>query len=221
MKKTMTILAILISTSVFAQYKVKVSEKSENIAGANNNVFTVDIYEASVKDVENGWKKEMKNMGAKVSMKKEMFGDDASLKSMGDNTFDIYAIAKENKKENKVEFIVGIDLGGAFLNSGQHSDKAKVMKEVIYKFAVEMTKEAIAGIIKEEEKKLKSIEKEQESLESDKKKLEDNIKDWEKSIEKAKKEIEDNKKKQEDKKKEIEAQSKVVKDIQAKEKAVK
>ena len=227
MKKILLLaIAVLCINVSFAQYKINVSEKGENLGGSNHNAFSVMIYEMEAKVVEKAWKKVMKKMGANVQMKKEMFGDDANTKEMGDNNFDIYAIVK--KADKGVELCVAIDLGGAFLSSGQHSAQAKYIKELIYKFAVEQTKEGIAGIVKEEEKTQADLEKDQKDLEKDKEKLkkdiegyEKDIEDAKKSIEQAKKDIEQNGKDQGEKKKEIETQKKVVQDVIAKEKAVK
>ncbi|MBL4625602.1 MAG: hypothetical protein JKY42_10755, partial [Flavobacteriales bacterium] len=159
-------------------------------------------------------------------MKKEMFGDDANTNEMGDNNFDIYAKAKEVDKG--IELCVAIDLGGAFLSSGQHSAQAKYLKDLMYKFAVEQTKEGVQGIINAEEKIQGDLEKDQKDLEKDKEKLEKDIEGYEKdiedakkAIEQAKKDIENNGKEQGEKKKDIEVQKKVVQDVMAKEKSVK
>ena len=221
----MRILFILFSftfcfSTTFSQYKIGVSEKSVGFESGNHNAFTVIVYECSSKDVEKHWKKEMKDMKANVSSKKnEMKGDDAKIKDMGENTFDIYAIT--NETDNGIELSVAYDLGGAFLSSGQHAEQSKIIKDLMYDFAVKSTKEGIRGILKKEEGVQHHLEKEHESLVKNKEKLEKDIENWEKSIEKAKKDIEQNKKDQDDKKKEIEAQSKVVEEVKAKEKAVK
>ena len=221
----MRILFILFSftfsfSTTFSQYKISVSEKSVGFESGNHNAFTVIVYECSSKDVEKHWKKEMKDMKANVSSKKnEMKGDDAKIKDMGENTFDIYAITNETDKG--IELSVAYDLGGAFLSSGQHAEQSKIIKDLMYDFAVKSTKEGIRGILKKEEGTQHHLEKEQESLVKNKEKLEKDIENWEKDIEKAKKDIEQNKKDQDDKKKEIEAQTKVVEEVKAKEKAVK
>eukprot|EP00746_Dinoflagellata_sp_MGD_P018650 gnl/MRDRNA2_/MRDRNA2_143251_c0_seq1.p1 gnl/MRDRNA2_/MRDRNA2_143251_c0~~gnl/MRDRNA2_/MRDRNA2_143251_c0_seq1.p1 ORF type:complete len:228 (+),score=68.07 gnl/MRDRNA2_/MRDRNA2_143251_c0_seq1:361-1044(+) len=227
MKQLILTLGIsLITLITFGQYKIAVQEGGENLGGSNHNAFKVVIYEAEQKDVEKEWKEEMKKMGAKTQMKKEMFGDDAKVSEMGENSFDIYARAKEVDKG--VELAVAIDLGGAYLSSGQHGAQAKYIKEKLHNFAVEVTKEAIAGMVKAEEEKQKELEKELEKLEKEKEKLEKSIEDNEKAIEdakkaieQAKKDIEQNGKDQGEKKKEIEVQMKVVKDTEAKEAAVK
>ena len=214
-----TLLFLFVSTTIFSQYKIGVSEKSAGFESGNHNAFTVLVYESSVKDVEKHWKKEMKDMKANVSVKKnEMKGDDAKIKDMGENTFDIFAIATETEKG--IELSVAYDLGGAFLSTSQHAEQSKIIKDIMYNFAVKTTKEGIRGILKKEEGVQHHLEKEQENLVKHKEKLEKDIENWEKSIEKAKKDIEQNKKDQESKKKEIEAQTKVVEEVKAKEKAV-
>ncbi len=204
----------------FSQYKIGVSEKSVGFESGSHNAFTVTIYETSLKEVEKFWKKEMHDMKAHVSVKKnEIKGDDAKVKDMGENTFDIYAVANETDKG--VELSVAYDLGGAFLASGQHADQSKYIKELMYDFAVKTTKEGIKGILKKEESTQHHLEKDQENLIKQKEKLEKDITDWEKSIEKAKKDIEQNKKDQESKKKEIDAQEKIVEEVKSKENSVK
>ena len=208
------------SNSFFTQYKIAVSEKSVKFNDGNFNAFSVTVYELTVKEVEKLWKKQMKDMKANVSSKKnEMKGDDAKVKSMGENTFDIYSLASE--VEGGVEISIAFDLGGAFLSSSDHPDKAKYMKSTVYDFAVSSTKEGIRGILKKEEKIQADLEKQHADLVKQKEKLEKDIDNWEKAIEKAKNDIKDNLQNQEDKKEQIEKQKKVVQGVKEKEKAVK
>ena len=206
--------------SLFGQYKIAVKEKSVQFNDGNFNAFSVEVFELSSKEVEKLWKKEMKDMKANVSTKKnEMKGDDARVKSMGENTFDIYA--KTKQQDNGVEIAIAFDLGGAFLSSSQHADKAKEMRRRVYSFAVSATKQGIRGILKQEQKKQAELEKQQADLVKEKEKLEKNIEDWKKSIEKAKNDIQTNLKNQDKKKVEVEEQKKVVQGVEQKEKAVK
>ena len=46
---------------------------------------------------------------------------------MGENTFDVYAQVKQH--DQGIELVVAVDLGGAFLSSGQHNEKAKIIKD--------------------------------------------------------------------------------------------
>jgi hypothetical protein len=221
MLKTILILfSFLFYTSFSAQYKVVLAEKSVKFNDGDFNSFSVTIYELPLKDVEKLWKKVMKDMKANVSSKKnEMKGDDAHVKSMGENTFDIYSKALKNDKG--VEISIAFDLGGAFLSSSQHSEQAKEMKKIIYDFAVNATKDGIRGILKQEEKKQSDLEKQQADLIKQKEKLENDIANWKKDIEKAKNDIQNNLKNQEEKKKAIDDQKKVVGVVKEKEKSVK
>jgi Skp family chaperone for outer membrane proteins len=159
-------------------------------------------------------------MHANVSSQKgEMKGDDAKIKSMGENTFDIYSIVTE--KDKSIELAVAIDLGGAFLSSSQHSDKAKIISTLVLDFAIKTTKEGIGKIIKKEKKIQEALNKEFSDLEAQKIKLEKNIENWEKDIEQSKKDILQNEQDQKLKQKEISEQDKIVDDIKAKQKAVK
>ena len=64
----------------------------------------------------------MKQWHGKVDGKKhEYFTDNASLKPIGENVFDTYAYCK--KGSDNIQFIVAVDLGGAFLNDKQHPSR--------------------------------------------------------------------------------------------------
>lgn len=221
MRKILTLLFVLSFTVSFAQQKIQVSESSENIGGGSHNAMVVTIYGASVDDVEKAWKGRMKKWNGKVSKSGgEYFADDCRLKKMGDNTFDVYARAEQDG-ENDVKLIVGVDLGGAYMSSGQHGEQFKLLKEEVYDFAVETTKEIIGNELKAEEKTLKGLEKEQKDLEKENEKLHKDIEDYKKKIAEAEKAIEENKEAQGTKKEEIAAQGKVVKAVEDKLKAVK
>lgn len=222
MKKFVSLICmiLLFSSLLHSQKKIKVRESSENIGDGQHNALTVNIYEASGKDVEKAWKKLMKDYKAKVSIKKEIFADDATIKSMSSNTVDIYAKAGKSK-DGEVFLIVAVDLGGAFLSSSMHSDKFKTFKNILYDFAVKTTKEAIRGQLKDAEKQQEKQEKEQKQLVKDNENLHKDIENYKNKIARAEKDIEINLKDQETKKKEIGLQKKLVEEITEKEKSVK
>ena len=220
MKTVLTLFFAFLFSAGFAQ-KIKVSESNANIGGGNNNALEVTLYSASVDQVEKAWKGEMKKMKGKITSKKgEYFVDDAEMKQMGENSFDLYArVEKEGDKDAKL--IVAVDLGGAFMSSSAHAEQFKVMKGVIYDFAVETTKEIIGEEVKAQEKILADLEKDQKDLVKDNEKLHKDIEDYKKKIAEAEKAIEDNKKDQEKKKEEITAQQKAVQVVVDQQKAVK
>lgn len=220
MKQLLSIALAFCVSAVFAQ-KIKVSEGNENVNGGGHNVLQVTIPNATVDFVEKSWKNQIKKMGGKYSTKKgEMVADDASIKAMGDNTFDVYSKVKK-EGDDAATLIVGVDLGGAYMSSSQHPDQFKYMKDYIYDWAIKCAKDIVGNELKEEEKALAKLEKEQEDLVKEKEKLEKDIEDYKKKIEQAEKDIEDNLKAQEGKKEEIGAQQKVVKDVEQKVKDIK
>lgn len=220
MKKTTTLTAaLLIGFFSFAE-KLKVQEKNEKIGGGNNNALVITIYEVSPDDIESKFKSVMKDYDAKVSSKDGgLFGDNAVIKEMGNNTVDIYARV-EKVKDGESKLIVAFDLGGAFLNSSEHKDKYKITEKIVYDFAVKITKDAISAVVKAEEKKLDNLNDNQKDLEKKNANLNDDIKEYEEKIKKAKEDLEKNKADQEKKKAEIEAQKKVVEEVNKKLNAV-
>ena len=149
-----------------------------------------------------------------------MFADDCKMKDMGDNTFDAYGTVEENGEEG-VFVLVAIDLGGAYLNSGEHGDQFKVMEKILQKWAIDVAKEVVGEEIKEEEKVLKDKEKELEDLEKEQEKLEKEIEDYKKKIEENEKAIEESKKAQEEQKEKIKEQQGVVEATKKKQSGIK
>ncbi|MCB0397815.1 MAG: hypothetical protein KDD36_14280 [Flavobacteriales bacterium] len=226
MKRSLRIIALitLSYTAVFSQ-KIKVSETSTKINGGSHNALVVTMNDVSPDDVEKEWKSLMKGYKAKVSSKDEVFADNALIKSISENTLDIYAIAQ--KKDNTVTLYVAVDMGGAYMSSANHPTEYKVMEKIVYDFAVKTMRETIANELKEEEKLYSKLEKEQSDLEKTDERLHKDIEQYKSEIEKlknsitqAEKDIEQNKKDQEKKKTEVAAQKKVVEAVQAKQKAI-
>lgn len=219
MKKTITILLVVLSITTFAQRKIKVHEEKEKIGNGTNNSLVTSIYESTQDDIEKAWKKLMKDYGAKVNMKKEIFADDATIKDLSPNTCDLYAFVRKISDE-EFEIVVGVDLGGAFLSSSEHSSKYKIMEKILKDFAIQTSIDAIKEKHKSAQKILDAFSKEKEDLIKDKERLEKQIEDYKSKITDAEKNIEKNGSAQSDKDKEIENQKKVVEEIEAREKAV-
>jgi len=228
MKRSSLILALFfVASSLLAQKKIKVDESSERIGGGNNNALVVTIYEATPEQIEKDIKSLMKDYGAKVSSQDGgLFGDNAIIKSMGNNTLDIYA-KWEKIKDGETKVIIAFDLIGAFLSSSKHSEQFKIAKDIVDNFANKTTKAAMAGLVKTEQKAFDKLADQQKDLEKDKKNLEEDVESYKQKIEdyntkikKAQDDTELNKKNQEAKKKEMEAQQKILDAAKAKEKAV-
>lgn len=222
MKKLVTlVLALSLGTAMFAQ-KIKVKETKETIGGGSNNALTVTLYGVNPSDAEESFRSFMKQYDGKRSSKDGgIFIDNATIKDIsGNNTIDVYGIAQGKKGDAEITFVIAFDLGGAFLNSGEHKDQYKVAEKIVKEFAVKATKEAIEAQLKEAEKAQSKLEDDQKSLEKDKKGLEKDIEEYKNKITKAEQDIVKNKAEQDKKKAEIEAQKKVVGTINDKLKAV-
>ncbi|MCP4923408.1 MAG: hypothetical protein GY915_05165, partial [bacterium] len=184
MKNLFLLCAILVSSFAFGQKAISVTETKEQMNNSSYNSLSVMVYNGKADDVKKAWKKALKDMKGKVSDKKELFADDCELKDMGDNSFDIYARVDEIPGEG-AKLIVAIDLGGAYLNSTDHGEQFKVMRDLVYNFGVERNKEVVGEQIKVEEKTLKGLEKELTDLQKDDKKLDKDIADYKEKIKKA------------------------------------
>lgn len=174
MKKLFTLLLAAAISQANAQNAVVVTEGEGVLAGAVHNALTITVYNGDSDVVTKAWKKQLKNLKGKITAKDELFADNCKLEAMGPNTFDLYS------KTTQVEGLgctmtTSVDLGGAFLNSADHSEQFKVMRDMIYNFGVEQNKAVIQLEVDDQEKVLVSLEKELTSLEKKDKKLDEEI----------------------------------------------
>ncbi|MEI7596047.1 MAG: hypothetical protein WCK02_09885 [Bacteroidota bacterium] len=207
MRKLFVLFILLSCTTVFAQ-KMRVTDERTDINGAKQDVLYVLIPEADKDLVEKEWRRLMKSFDAKVSSKKEIFADNALIKSMSVNTVDVYAVIEETKEG--VKLYVGYDLGGIFLNKKMHSSEYSVAEKMIEDFAKNVAIAALEEKISDEEKKLRNVNGKQSDLVKDKDRLKSNIEKWKNDISDAESKIIQNDKDQETTKKEIEVQAGVV-----------
>lgn len=222
---------ILFSLAAQAQnYNIQITESNEPIGAGNNNALIVIIYETDLDKVESEWKSRVKDFNTeKTNLSKHtLFGDNATIKEMGNNTVDIYTNFSEKKEDRSVRMAVAFDLGGAYLSSSQHKDKYEVAKKILYDFAVKLTKEGVSEQLKLANKSLEKLTDKQQDLEKGKKNMEEKIVENKELIKKAEEEIKKNEemikqnaKDQDEQKKLIEAQKKVVEETKKKLEAVK
>lgn len=205
MRKLFFILAFLAVKFSFAQYSIKVKESKDDIGGGNNKCLTVSIYETTIDDVEKAWEKLMKSYNAKVSSKKEIFADNALIKDLTNNTVDLYAKAIK-KSDNEIQFLVAVDLGGAFLNSSEHSSQFKTMEKIVRDFAKKATLDGLENKLNNQQKVFEKRTKELEELIKDKEKLEKDIENYKEKIKKAEDDIKRNIDNQSAKQKEVDAE---------------
>lgn len=219
-KHTILAIATLISFSAFSQ-KIKVKESSENVGGGSHNALTVVLYGVSPSDAEDSFRSFMKKYnGNRGSKDGGIFIDHATVKEINNNEIDIYGKAQGKKGDPEITFVVAFDLGGAFLNSGQHKAEYNVAENIVKEFAVKATKDAIEEVLKDAKNLQGKLEDAQKDLVKDNKNLLEDIEKYKEKIKKAESDIVTNKGDQDKKKAEIEAQKKVVGTVDTKLKAV-
>ena len=220
--KKIILLAVALSTGLFVSaQKIKVKESKEDIGGGSHNALVVTLYEISPEDAEEAFRSAMKKYDGKRSSKDGgIFVDHAMIKDMGNNTIDIYGKADGKKGDSEIRFIIAFDLGGAFLNSGDHKEQYKIAEQIVKDFAVKATKDAIEEKLKDAQKIQSTMEDDEKSLEKEQKRSESDIEDYKSKIKKAEDDVTKSKDDQAKKKAEIEAQKKIVDEIDKKLKAV-
>jgi hypothetical protein len=221
MKKHLLLFVLpLLAISLNAQkIKISVDEKNQSIGGSSHSCLVVTIYDANKYDVEKEWRSKMKGYDAKVSGKDEIFADNALIKSISDNTCDVYARAEKGSNENETKFIVGFLLGETWL-SKSNSAAYKAAEQIVKDFAKKMTQDAIDDKVKAQVKILEKLNNEQESLTKKNKDLKDDITNYQEKIKKAEGDIKTNEEDAAKKKAEIEVQQKAVDAVKARQSSV-
>lgn len=220
MKNTLILALLLIGSTAFAQKDIVIMEGASAFSTGSQNALYFTIYNGNIKELTKAWEKELKGWKGKVGGKGEIFVDDCKVKSMGDNTFDVYS---------KIEDVLGegtrvwtaFDLGAAYLSSTAHPDRHNAARLLLYNFAVEQTKEVVKAEIGVAQKLLSDRESELAALVKKQQKLESDIASYLKQIEEAKAGIATLQGLQGGKQGEIDAQKAVVKGLDDKLKAVK
>ncbi len=201
---------ILFSNFLNAQ-NLKVEEVVENMSKGAQKGMAIEIPEISEDFLLKEFKDWVDKFKGKTKMDKknsEIFSDDAFIKEVSANTFDIYGKVFNKGKSQKL--VMFIDLGGAFLNTQMHADKYKIMEGHLLEFGKSVIKNDLKNRLDEAEDVLKKLEKEKKDLEQDQSKSLKNIEEAKNTIKKEEENIEANKKKQAEKDKQIGEQAKVV-----------
>ena len=180
----------------------------------------VIIYDASKDDIEKEWRSKMKSYDAKVSSKDEIFADNALIKTISDNTCDVYARIEKGSNDNEMKLTVGFLLGETWLSSSSNATAYKAAEVMVKEFAKKMTQDALGDKVKEQQKILDKLQNEKQDLEKKNKNLNNDIADYQAKIKKAQDDIKSNEDEQSKKKSEVEAQQKAVDAVKARQSSV-
>ena len=191
MKCIITLSALLIASTLFAQEPIEVRDGSVAFEGGTYASYTVTIHETDGNFVEREWKTQIKAASDKVTTKKEWFIDNARISSISQDTLDIYSKVIDLKKTGNVDFIVAFNSNGTFIGPEDEKKHAAAMKYV-YDFAFRTTKQIVNEQVEEAEKTLEKSQKELEALEKEKERLETSIVKNNEKISKSEGKIEEN-----------------------------
>ncbi len=213
------IILISFNLSLFSQ----VNEENRAMSAGSKNALVTTINEVDEKFAEKQWKdysKEFKGKSKKIGKYNLSFIDDASIAGIGGaNSVDVYAQFKE--KGQDTEFILWIDMGGAYLNSKDHPREYAKAESLVERFALETATAKTEEVLKDQEKTLKDLEKNLEKLEKDNANYHADIEQAEELIRTRKADIEKNVQDQKDAKKMVEEQKKMVENVKDKLKGLK
>lgn len=209
---------VLSSLAAFAQ-NIVVTEAAAAMSQGSNNSFTVKLPGTEQKNVEKAWKNFVESYKGKTKSDKktgELLANNSIIKEInGDNTIDVYSkVTADTKTDNTLT--VWFNLGGAYLSSQAHGDKAKIAQKMLADFALSVSRTMLEEQLKEEEKKAKKEADKLKDLEKDKADSEKDIESYKKKIAKAEDDIKKNIEKQKEQTADLEKQKDVVTEIKKK-----
>jgi molecular chaperone DnaK (HSP70) len=218
MKLIYVLFSILISACTFGQ-SMRVKEGNISTSKGSQNSLSIEIPFVDESFFQDELKSYLKDWGKCKESKDEYSVLLGEWKDYGKKTFDVYA-RYEVKKDALISVSFAFDLGGAFLNSKDHSTQYELFKKSIESFGRTCASNFINSQLEKENKSLKALEKEQKELEEEKMEMEKEIEDYKKRIEENLKKIEENKATQEKQKESIKTQSSKIQEIDKKKKDI-
>jgi soluble cytochrome b562 len=218
MKIAYLLFSVLISGTLLCQ-SMRVKEGSMSTSKGSQTSLSIEIPFVDESFFQDELKSFLKDWGKCKESKGEYCVILGEWKEYGKKTFDVYA-RYEKKNENPVSVSFAFDLGGAFLNSKDHSAQFELFKKSIESFGRSCASNYISSLLEKENKTLKGLEKDQKELEEDKSDLEKEIEDYRKRIDDNLKKIDENKSNQEKKNEEIKKQNGKIQEIEKKKKDI-
>lgn len=195
-----------------------ISESSRSMSKGSQNSLAVNLPKVNTKFAEEIWKdfvKQYKGTYKRDKKTDEYFVDNAMVGSIGGgNTVDMYM--KFAEASDNTTATLWIDLGGAYLNSKDFTDKYAEAEKMMMAYALTVSREQTKVLLKDQEKMQKNQEGDLQKLEKKNKNLVDDIETWKKKITQAEADIQTNLKQQEEAKAKIDAQKKVVEEVKKK-----
>lgn len=150
--------------------KIKITEVFEAVGGAQKPGIAVSLPAAGFAETALDWKAYLKTLKVKTKLKKSeqgdyWFTDNAAIKSISDNTIDIYSTVEATPGGALLK--VFTDLGGAFLSAKTHPEAYKNMSQILLDIATNTSANAMQNVLQGEEVVLKDLENKRTSLKKD------------------------------------------------------
>ena len=197
--------------------QINISEETISMSQGLKNGFSVEMLEITPLEAEKRWAKHLKpykGKTKKVKNSNEWFTNDAKMKLISNNTVDVYAVF--TPIQNGTRLIVWYDLGGNYLNTESHGEKANTGKKVLYDFVLSIKKEQTIVQIKQEEENLSQIQEDIEKLSKTEKDFLKTIEDLKAKIATLEADVKENKTSQSQKKSQLETQKRLIEELQSK-----
>ena len=183
----------------------------------NNNGFILELPEYDQKFAAQVWKaylKQFKGKTKKVKRSSELFTDDATISYMSSNSVDLYSNIERSGSGSSLN--IWFDLGGAFLDSENHSEAREGVDLFLNGFQKELNVEQIKDELSAEQKELKSLEGKLSKLQSLNDRYHKEIENWKEKIAANEEKIKTNVNDQADMENAIGGQKEKVKDVEVK-----
>ncbi|MEL7120833.1 MAG: hypothetical protein AAFO07_15380 [Bacteroidota bacterium] len=205
----LTLLMAFVFTTNAQEFSLKEAQKG--MSDGVHNALVIELTGISEKDAIDIWKnffKDYKSKPKKVKRSDDWMCDDAQIKTISDNTIDVYANFEGVKANTVVS--VWFNLGGAYVSSSLNQDQFQAAANFMRSYRMKIDQFAAEADLVEQEKIMKDMEKDLKKLEKDKEDYEKKIEEAKALIAEMENNIKQNGEEQVSKKAEIEAQSKVV-----------
>jgi|GEM_PF-1216886 len=171
----------------FAPYVFSVDEKEADMSLGVNNALLLYIPNASVKEVEKGWKDYLKNTKAKTKDSKgEISSIAATIPSVSKNPLDLYA--RTETYNTGTNLMVFIDAGENFISKAKFPMEFESASTYLKNFGLYIHQQQVEEELDKEEEALKRLEKEHKKLVNQNEGFHNDIERYKKLI----KEAEDN-----------------------------
>lgn len=208
-------LVMLLGLSFSFAITLKVNEGKVKFDNGSHNALTIEIFGVQEKEVLKAWADKMKDFKGDVDRDKH------DVEAIGVTYFEVHEYqanyyATSSEKDGTVTFSVAVDLGGAYLNSGEHNSSYKKLEKALIEFAKNVIREQVKEELKEAEKEMDKQQKELESLQKKNKNLKEDIAGWKEDIKKAESDIVTNESEQKQQTEVVKKQKVVVDQIRKK-----